>query len=124
MQQQAPPLEPLILLISPDAGSCSLFDVTNESTDYEEMRHCVNILSVALIDITPYVEEERAVMKSGSNTSVQGSPGKSRKQPVPPLELLRRVLEVLQSKIGKSVLGATNELSDAGYASRHPCCSS
>jgi hypothetical protein len=98
-KDQAPPLEPLILLLSPDAGSCELFDVTNESTDYEELRHHVDILSVALIDIAPYVEEEYAIMKSASSTSVQGSPNKPKKPPVPPLELLRHVLEVLQSKI-------------------------
>ncbi|KAH0827799.1 hypothetical protein J3R83DRAFT_3424 [Lanmaoa asiatica] len=108
-QEQVPPLEPLILLLSPDAGSCELFDVTNESTDYEELRHHVNILSVALIDITPYVEEERTIMKSASSTSVQGSPNKSKKPPVPPLELLRRVLEVLQRKIGECVLYTPSE---------------
>lgn len=98
-QDQALPLEPLILLLSPDAGSCELFDVTNESMDYEELGHYVNILSVALVDIAPYVTEERAIMKS-AGTSVQGSPNKFKKLPAPPLELLRKVLEVLQSKIG------------------------
>ncbi|KAG8213862.1 hypothetical protein J3R82DRAFT_10606 [Butyriboletus roseoflavus] len=96
---QVPPLEPLILLLSPDAGSCQLFDVTNESMDYEELGHHVNVLSVALIDIAPYVEEERAIMKSASSTLVQGSPNKPKKPVVLPLELLRRVLETLQSKI-------------------------
>ncbi|KAF8554699.1 hypothetical protein OG21DRAFT_1508593 [Imleria badia] len=96
---QAPPLEPLILLLSPDAGSGELFDVTNESTDYEELGHHVSILSVALTDIAPYVEEERAITKSASSSSVQGSPNKHKKPPVLPLELLRSVLEALQRKI-------------------------
>ncbi|KAF8135496.1 hypothetical protein EV363DRAFT_1320858 [Boletus edulis] len=95
---QALPLEPLILLLSPDAGSCELFDVTNESTDYEELRHYVHILSVALVDIAPYVEEECAI-KSACSTLVPGSPNKTKKSPVPPLELLRGVLDVLQGKI-------------------------
>lgn len=58
---------------------------------------------MALVDIAPYVKEERAIMRTASNTSVQGSPGKQKK-PVPPLELLRKVLESLQNKIGTCLL--------------------
>ncbi|KAG9316538.1 hypothetical protein JVU11DRAFT_2588 [Chiua virens] len=91
-EDKVPSLEQLILLLSPEAGSCEPFDVTNESTDYEVLSHYVNLLSVALDDLVPYVEEE-------NGSSIQGSPGKPKKPPVPPLELLCRVLELLQSKI-------------------------
>lgn len=83
--------------------------MSNESTDYEELRHHVDILSVALMDIAPYVEEEHAAIKSASGTLVQGSPNRPKKPPVPPLELLRSVLEVLQSKIGACPLCTPTE---------------
>lgn len=72
--------------------------------DYEELSHYVNILSVALIDITPYIEEERTINRSASSTSMQATPSKAKKPPVPPLELLRKVLESLQAKIGECAL--------------------
>lgn len=100
-QHQTPPLEPLILSVFPDAGSCKLFDVANQTTDYEELRLHVGILSVALTEIAPYVEEERATMKS---TFASRSPSKSKKSPVAPLELLQKLLDVLQGKIGECEL--------------------
>lgn len=69
---------------------------------------------MALIDIAPYVEEERAIMKSASSTSVSGTPNKPKKPAEPPLELLRRVLEVLQSKIGECALCTPNEVFNSG----------
>ncbi|KAF9227426.1 hypothetical protein BS17DRAFT_465007 [Gyrodon lividus] len=95
---QLPSLDPLILLLSPEAGSRELFDVTCETTDYEDLGHYVTILAVALANIAPYVREERTITQSASIAQVEGSPSKARK-PVLPLELLRRVLEVVQGKI-------------------------
>ncbi|KIK79818.1 hypothetical protein PAXRUDRAFT_767920 [Paxillus rubicundulus Ve08.2h10] len=96
--EQLPSLDRLILLLSPEAGSGELFDVTCETTDYEDLGHYVAILAVALADITPYVGEERTITQSASITQVESSPSKVRK-PVLPLELLLRILEVVQGKI-------------------------
>lgn len=72
---------------------------------------------MALVDIAPYVEEERVIIKTGSGASVQGSPNKPKKPVVPPLELLRRVLEVLQSKIGECAVCTPSEAFVTGYPS-------
>ncbi|KAF9241519.1 hypothetical protein BU15DRAFT_73249 [Melanogaster broomeanus] len=98
LTDQLPSLDPLILMLSPEAGSGELFDVTSDATDYEDLGHYVTILAVALADIAPYVREERTITQSASIDSVESSPGKAKK-PVLPLELLRRVLEVVQGKI-------------------------
>ncbi|KIJ61348.1 hypothetical protein HYDPIDRAFT_116117 [Hydnomerulius pinastri MD-312] len=98
LTDQLPALEPLILLLSPDAGSGELFDVTSDETDYDDLGHYVTILTVALADIAPYVREERLITHSASIASVEGSPSKAKK-PMMPLELLKRVLEVVQGKI-------------------------
>ncbi|KAF8844378.1 hypothetical protein BDN67DRAFT_770368 [Paxillus ammoniavirescens] len=98
LTEQLPPLDRLILLLSPEPGSGELFDVTCETTDYEDLGHYVTILAVALADIAPYVGEERIITHSTSITQVEGSPSRARK-PVLPLELLRRVLEVAQGRI-------------------------
>ncbi|KIJ18779.1 hypothetical protein PAXINDRAFT_179422 [Paxillus involutus ATCC 200175] len=98
LTEQLPSLDRLILLLSPEPGSGELFDVTCETTDYEDLGHYVTILAVALADIAPYVGEERTITQSTSITQVESSPSRARK-PVLPLELLRRVLEVAQGKI-------------------------
>ncbi|KAH7888766.1 hypothetical protein F5I97DRAFT_747127 [Phlebopus sp. FC_14] len=95
---QLPSLDPLILLLSPEPGSGDLFDVTSESMDFEDLGHYVTILTVALADIIPYAQEERTIIRCASSASLESSPSKHRK-PLLPLELLRRVLEVIQGKI-------------------------
>ncbi|KAG2059195.1 hypothetical protein BDR06DRAFT_994148 [Suillus hirtellus] len=94
-----PPLEPLILLLSPVPGSDELFDVTSANADFEDLRHYFAIISVALANIEPYVHEENSSSQSLSRQpSIDDSPRKSQK-PLAPLELLLRVLEVTQGRI-------------------------
>ncbi|KAG2750267.1 hypothetical protein P692DRAFT_201864839 [Suillus brevipes Sb2] len=94
-----PPLDPLILLLSPAPGSGELFDVTSANADFEDLRHHFAIISVALANIEPYVHEENSSSQSLSRqSSIDDSPRKSQK-PLAPLELLLRVLEVTQGRI-------------------------
>ncbi|KAL4073984.1 hypothetical protein J3A83DRAFT_4090316 [Scleroderma citrinum] len=95
---QLPPLDPLILLLSPPADSGQLFDVTREDTDYEDLGHNVSILGVALANIAPYIKDEPSLARRSSTTSIDGTPGKV-KSNTPPLERLHLALEVLHGKI-------------------------
>ncbi|KAL4078460.1 hypothetical protein V8B97DRAFT_2003666 [Scleroderma yunnanense] len=97
---QLPPLDPLILLLSPPADSGQLFDVTREDTDYEDLGHNVSILGVALANIAPYIKDEPSLARRSSTTSIDGTPGKV-KSNTPPLERLHLALEVLHGKIGE-----------------------
>jgi hypothetical protein len=100
-QDALPPLDPLILLLSPVPGSGELFDVTSANVDFEDLRHYFAIISVALANIEPYVHEENSSSQSLSRqSSIDDSPRKSQK-PLAPLELLLRVLEVTQGRIGE-----------------------
>ncbi|KAG1858097.1 hypothetical protein F4604DRAFT_1589615 [Suillus subluteus] len=94
-----PPLDPLILLLSPIPGSDELFDVTSANADFEDLRHYFAIISVALANIEAYVHEENSSSQLLSRqSSIDDSPRKSQK-PLAPLELLLRVLEVTQGRI-------------------------
>ncbi|KAG1742847.1 hypothetical protein EDB19DRAFT_1966334 [Suillus lakei] len=95
-----PPLDPLILLLSPVPGSDELFDVTSAKTDFEELGHYFVIISVALANIEPYVHEESSSSQSLSRQSsmIDDSPRRSQKS-LAPIELLLRVLEVTQGRI-------------------------
>ncbi|OAX32748.1 hypothetical protein K503DRAFT_860162 [Rhizopogon vinicolor AM-OR11-026] len=95
---ELPPLDPLILLLSPTAGSDELFDVTSPTADFEDLRHYFDILSVALANIEPYVNEESSLSLSRQSSMMDDSPRKSQK-PLVPLELLLQVLEVTQGRI-------------------------
>ncbi|KAG1765502.1 hypothetical protein EV702DRAFT_981492 [Suillus placidus] len=96
---ELPPLDPLILLLSPVPGSGELFDVTSANADFEDLGHYFAIISVALANIEPYVHEENSSSQSLSRQlSIDDSPRKSQK-PLAPLELLLRVLEVTQGRI-------------------------
>ncbi|KAG2079023.1 hypothetical protein BDR04DRAFT_1226172 [Suillus decipiens] len=91
-----PPLNPLILLLSPGPGSDEPFDVTSANTDFEDLGHYFAIISVALANIEAYVHEENQSLSR--QLPVDDSPRKSQK-PLTPLELLLRVLEVMQGRI-------------------------
>ncbi|KAG1808292.1 uncharacterized protein BJ212DRAFT_1384503 [Suillus subaureus] len=94
-----PPLDPLILLLSPVPGSDELFDVTSANADFEDLGHYFAIISVALTNIEAYVHEENSFSQSISRqSSIDDSPRKSQK-PLAPIELLLRVLEVTQGRI-------------------------
>ncbi|KAG1839013.1 hypothetical protein DFJ58DRAFT_917053 [Suillus subalutaceus] len=94
-----PPLDPLILLLSPIPGSDELFDVTSANADFEDLGHYFAIISVALANIEAYVHEEHSSSQLLSRqSSIDDSPRKSQK-PLAPLELLLRVLEVTQGRI-------------------------
>ncbi|KAG0707313.1 hypothetical protein DFH29DRAFT_23660 [Suillus ampliporus] len=95
-----PPLDPLILLLSPVPGSDELFDVTSRKADFEDLGYYFSIISVALANIKPYVHEENSLSQSLSRQSsmVDDSPRKNQK-PLVPLELLLQVLEVTQGRI-------------------------
>ncbi|KAG2036123.1 hypothetical protein BDR03DRAFT_1092768 [Suillus americanus] len=94
-----PPLDPLILLLSPIPGSDELFDVTSANADFEDLGHHFAIISVALANIEAYVHEENSSSQLLSRqSSIDDSPRKSQK-PLAPLELLLRVLEVTQGRI-------------------------
>jgi hypothetical protein len=94
-----PPLDPLILLLSPVPGSGDLFDVTSANADFEDLGHYFAIISVALTNIEAYVHEENSSSRSLSRqSSTDDSPRKSQK-PLAPLELLLRVLEVTQGRV-------------------------
>lgn len=100
MQDQLPPLDSLIFLLSPPPESCQLFDVTCENTNYEDLGHYVSILAVALTNIAPYIEDERSVPQQSSITSMDGSPGKVKNTNLP-LERLRLALEAIHGRIGE-----------------------
>jgi hypothetical protein len=104
-QDELPPLDPLILLLSPTVGSGDLFDVTSASADFEDLGHYFAILSVALANIEPYVQQESSLSQPLSRQSsiTDDSPKKSQK-PLVPLELLLQVLEVSQGRIGRYFL--------------------
>ncbi|KAG2364914.1 hypothetical protein BDR07DRAFT_1607859 [Suillus spraguei] len=91
-----PPLDPLILLLSPGPGSDEPFDVTSANTDFEDLGHYFAIISVALANIEAYVHEENQTLSR--QLSIDDSPRKSQKL-LAPLELLLRVLEVMQGRI-------------------------
>ncbi|KAG2338787.1 hypothetical protein BDR05DRAFT_681243 [Suillus weaverae] len=75
-----PPLDPLILLLSPVPGSDELFDVTSANADFEDLGHYFAIISVALANVEPYVHEENSSSQSLSRQlSIDDSPRKSQK---------------------------------------------
>ncbi|KAG1732199.1 uncharacterized protein EDB91DRAFT_1152137 [Suillus paluster] len=96
-----PPLDPLILLLSPTPGSGEPFDVTSAEADFEDLGHYFSIVSVALANIEPYVHEENSLtqpLSRQSSMADDSSPRKNQK-PLVPLELLLQVLEVTQGRI-------------------------
>jgi hypothetical protein len=78
--------------------------VTSANADFEDLGHYFAIISVALTNIEAYVHEENSSSRSLSRqSSTDDSPRKSQK-PLAPLELLLRVLEVTQGRIGEHPL--------------------
>jgi hypothetical protein len=100
-----PSLSPIISVLSPAAGSNSLFDIqTNSTTDYEDLGYQVDILGIALSDIEAYVAEERLTSLLPSDTvldmGIEGSPRKIADKPLTMLEMVKNLMEVVHGKIG------------------------
>ena len=99
VQDQPPPLDPLIHALSPHPGCGQVFDVTCENTDYEDLGHYISILGVALTDIASYVKNEPPSAPRQSGIACIDS---SAKDINTPLEQLRLALEVVHGKIGEN----------------------
>lgn len=104
MYSNLPPLLSLIEPLSPASplDPKRIFEIHGK-TDYEDIGFYVDVLSVALSDIDSYVLEERrmSALEARVVPEVQPSPG----NPTPEkaetsLELVRRVIESLHSRIG------------------------
>lgn len=91
-------------LVSPKPGSGGPFDIqaNADTIDYEDLSYRVEILSVALSGLDDYIAEERRRAESVSaQPTIFQNATKSKEKPTE-LELVRKAIDVLYGKIGKS----------------------
>ncbi|KAI0733209.1 hypothetical protein C8Q72DRAFT_881664 [Fomitopsis betulina] len=100
-----PPLEPIVHLLSPTAGSSGVFDIqsnTGKADYYEDLCCYVDILSKALSDISGYTAlEKEAATRIPPPTQGEESPKKSaagEREPTQ-LEQIKALLDSLHGKI-------------------------
>ncbi|KAA1476083.1 hypothetical protein DENSPDRAFT_932792 [Dentipellis sp. KUC8613] len=89
-----PSLPALLDVLDTNRGS---FDVSSETTDYDELFARIDVLSVALSGIEAYTAQDRGSSSGTGTSQLEDSPRRGRERP--PLELIKNRLDILHGKI-------------------------